>query len=659
MLSFKNTSAIVALMLTIMFALSTNSASAQVPQTLNYQGYLTDSAGQALLDPVVVEFSIYSVETGGTPLWSEFQNVFPAQGLFSTSFGSTGNPFPPSMFDTPLYLGVKVSVDPEMTPRTPLSASAYSLKAEDAQTLGGMTPASLDQSAEVNALQTDLATTQGSVSALETSTNQAISSVQTIASDALASATGNQNQLNSLSTNVTQNSTDLNTAENDIAALESSVATKQNRVNGVCLSGSSIRAIDNNGNVTCEPDDASLWRTSGPHSFLDPGLRVGLGSSSPAASIQIDAPAGTDPFRARVSAATKLRVHANGSVSVGTATAGLDNGMYVFGSTGMGTNIPNAKLDILDDNWQLGLDNNNVGGDDWFVGSSADAWAIGGGKFIVSTTDNSNSHALVIDSSKEVGLGTSDPQTRLHVAGGVDVSVAGGGFVTVGSVSSTNIAMDNNEIMARSNGSAAVLALNAEGGEVTVNANGVQDDDALRVVGRTLFTSGQNSGLRMSATNSNPTNAVFEPTLFEEGLIGQLARPFWRVYSREFFAQTNLQYKAYSDRSLKKKIAPIGDAVKTIQALEGVSYAMKENPMGKRARPLTAEEQFVEDNQLGFIAQDVAEVLPQLVTVDESSGLHTVAYLGVIPVLVEALKEQQVQIEQQRTELEALKARLK
>lgn len=132
---------------------------AQTPQTLGYQGFLTDADGQASNDPVVVEFFLYTSETGGTPVWSDIQSIFPSQGLFSTTFGSQANPFPAGLFDTPLFLGVKVSVDEEMVPRTPLTSAAFSLKAKDANTLNGRTSTELDQSQAVNQVASSMKST--------------------------------------------------------------------------------------------------------------------------------------------------------------------------------------------------------------------------------------------------------------------------------------------------------------------------------------------------------------------------------------------------------------------------------------------------------------------------------------------------------------------
>jgi hypothetical protein len=71
-----------------------------------------------------------------------------------------------------------------------------------------------------------------------------------------------------------------------------------------------------------------------------------------------------------------------------------------------------------------------------------------------------------------VGIGTTAPATRLHVVGGTDASLSGGGYVQVGTTGGSNIAVDDNEIMARNNGVASALYLNQDGGNVLISGVG-------------------------------------------------------------------------------------------------------------------------------------------------------------------------------------------
>jgi len=71
-----------------------------------------------------------------------------------------------------------------------------------------------------------------------------------------------------------------------------------------------------------------------------------------------------------------------------------------------------------------------------------------------------------------VGIGTNDPHGNLHVVGGTDSEPGSGGYIVAGLTTSTNVAIDNNEIMARNNGVASTLALNADGGNVNLIQSG-------------------------------------------------------------------------------------------------------------------------------------------------------------------------------------------
>lgn len=74
--------------------------------------------------------------------------------------------------------------------------------------------------------------------------------------------------------------------------------------------------------------------------------------------------------------------------------------------------------------------------------------------------------SLCDDNAGRVGIGTSNPQAKLQIVDGTDASLAGGGQLVLGDINGVNIAMDNNEILARNNGSEAPLILQYDAGDV-------------------------------------------------------------------------------------------------------------------------------------------------------------------------------------------------
>lgn len=61
-----------------------------------------------------------------------------------------------------------------------------------------------------------------------------------------------------------------------------------------------------------------------------------------------------------------------------------------------------------------------------------------------------------------------NPEGTLHLTGGVDASLTGNGYLMIGNPASSNIVVDNNEIVARSNGTASSLILQNDGGSVRI-----------------------------------------------------------------------------------------------------------------------------------------------------------------------------------------------
>jgi hypothetical protein len=100
-----------------------------------------------------------------------------------------------------------------------------------------------------------------------------------------------------------------------------------------------------------------------------------------------------------------------------------------------------------------------------------------------------------------------------------------------------------------------------------------------------------------------------------------------------------------SDRRYKKNVRELDKPLDKIMRLKGVQYEFD-----KAASPRL---RFNDGTNIGFVAQDVVPVLPEAVRQD-SDGYHAINYGAIVPVLVEALKEQQAMIKQQATRIENL-----
>jgi hypothetical protein len=100
-----------------------------------------------------------------------------------------------------------------------------------------------------------------------------------------------------------------------------------------------------------------------------------------------------------------------------------------------------------------------------------------------------------------------------------------------------------------------------------------------------------------------------------------------------------------SDKNFKENITPITNALEKISKISGNTYDWK---------PELKEFHGFEGNDVGVIAQEIEEILPQLVTTRET-GYKAVKYDKLVALLIEGIKEQQQQIHSLTLEVENLK----
>jgi len=145
-------------------------------------------------------------------------------------------------------------------------------------------------------------------------------------------------------------------------------------------------------------------------------------------------------------AGSGIGVHGESTSGSGTGVYGLDHGsgIGVHGESTSGNGVY------------------GVGHSVGVRGKASDAGGWGG--MFLGSGDWGSGQALLVMGDSLFGF--------VQVAGGTDSAPAGGGYLVLGSTGGTNISIDNNEIMARNNGAAATLALNAAGGNVTLIQSG-------------------------------------------------------------------------------------------------------------------------------------------------------------------------------------------
>jgi len=99
------------------------------------------------------------------------------------------------------------------------------------------------------------------------------------------------------------------------------------------------------------------------------------------------------------------------------------------------------------------------------------------------------------------------------------------------------------------------------------------------------------------------------------------------------------EFVTYSDVELKTNIQPLEQSLKTIIQLNPVSYSKKKT--GKK--------------EIGFIAQEVAKLIPEVCALDEAGKGRGIDYSRLSALIAEAIKAQQVQIKTQKDKITLIK----
>ena len=106
------------------------------------------------------------------------------------------------------------------------------------------------------------------------------------------------------------------------------------------------------------------------------------------------------------------------------------------------------------------------------------------------------------------------------------------------------------------------------------------------------------------------------------------------------YGGSNTGWIIWSDRRIKENIKTIDNALDKVLSLRGVYYNKIDDPNKERC--------------VGYIAQEVMEVVPELVVYSEELDIYNMNYGPMVAMLTEAIKEQQAQIEELKQQVQLL-----
>ena len=348
--------------------------------------------------------------------------------------------------------------------------------------------------------------------------------------------------------------------------------------------------------------------------------KVGIGTTAPAFKLEVVDPSNKGlRVQTNTAGGTVASFGSNGDFRIdrpfvaGGRFTVLENGNVGIGLSNSVTftpPTPTFRLQVIDSsNTGLRVQNDAIGGTvASFGGNGAfqiDANGAAGGRFTVSENGN-------------VGIGTNAPGARLHVSGGAILLDNNQGLFFKDTSGNQKRALigDNSNILRLGSGSPTGFDeirfdVNTSGEAMTIKGSGnvgigtATPNDRLEV----------NGILRV---NSLGGNGVFQVC---RNVLNQIA-----------VCASSLRYKT--------NINPFASGLNLVNRLFPITFDWKQGGM----------------KDLGLGAEEVEKVEPLLVTYNSAGEVEGVKYDRVAVVLINAIKEQQTQIEEQRNQIVALRA---
>ncbi len=675
-------------------------AYAQIPRSVSFQGVLTDEQGNLVPDGNhQLLLKLFDNAANGNLLFTETQTVPVVNGMFNAIIGSV-TPLPASLaFDRAYFLAVNVDGGTELSPRAPLTAAPYALRAATADLAQALTATATGAVRSVNG-QAGTLTLQGAGGTTVTNSGGAF----TISSTG-SGATGIQGVQNTDGTIAVQN------PSGPVATIgipDDAISTQKINSTGaaagqaIVFNGSNVewQSVSGGGLQSLQSIDGiiDIQNPTGPVAALaitDGSITSGkIANGSAVRSLN----ALSDHLTLAASGGATISTVGNtitinaGSGSAGSGIQGVQNTDNTLDI--MNPNGPTATINIKDQGITAAkLADNSVNSakiqdgqvqtsdvadnaiisskipvaqvvksintlrDDVMLaaGNNVTITPVGNTLSIASTGGatsywNANGGDIANTNIGNVGIGTTSPMVRLHVKStGVvsDLQLENTG----GTPSSWRIQSDgglapNASLIFYSQTASAYRMLINGSGNVGIGTN----NPAARLH---AVTNGTFVGVKGESVDgegvyglSTGGPGVFGFSTTGKGVYGWSPNGTGVLgFSNFGFGVECMGNGCYtgswtncSDLRMKKDISPLKDAVSNLLNIRGVYYYWRTDEF--------PEENFYPTRQIGVIAQEVEPLYPELVVTD-SKGYKSVDYTKLTPILLEAIKEQQHMIDEQ------------
>ncbi|NQU87765.1 MAG: tail fiber domain-containing protein, partial [Mariniphaga sp.] len=316
--------------------------------------------------------------------------------------------------------------------------------------------------------------------------------------------------------------------------------------------------------------------------------------------------------------------------NIGYPPSDINSNKYTFGDIGIGTEEPEAQVNVKRNGSQnnLLLIQNSIPTTPSTIEQS----------YILRCWSNNASKELWIGNYTRFGIPLSGrallAEVNLFNTALVNSALAGNN----NGIHNISYAIIGAPIPPPSSGATGILGLAIEGPpQIRPADNGEAIGNLVQLYGNNI--NGQSGANALYIKVGHPLHPVtgqqWEVThVFGENVGISNVNP---LYTLDVNGQVNASggFSSFSDISFKKEISEISTPLEKILQLNGVEYNFKceEYP----------EKNFSDKRKIGLIAQDVEKIIPGVVSTS-MDGTKSIFYSEIIPILIEAIKELQLQI---------------